>query len=213
MSGSNTTRLAAERLYALRALTRFGIVDRYDPATNRARIVLQPSADGLTPMTGYLPVLTQWLGNGWGAVAPVQKGDQVLVVFAQDHADSGVVVGRLFDNIHPPPIRSDGEPAVAGELLLVHQSGSRLQLTNDQKVLVNGALEIDLSAPTISITASQSVAVTAPAVTISAQGQSVETLLTSAAAQLFNTHTHPGTGAPPSQQMTNADMTATLKAS
>jgi phage gp45-like len=213
MSGSNAMRLAAERLNALRALTRFGIVDRYDPATHRARVVLQPSADGATPMTGYLPVLTHWLGNGWGAAGPVQKGDQVLVVFAQDHADSGVIVGRLFDTKHPPPLRSDGEPAAAGELVLVHQSGSRLQLTNDRKILVNGALELDLTAPTIVITASQSVAVTAPAVTISAQGQTVETLLTAAAAQLFNSHTHPGNGSPPSQQMTGTDMTSTLKAS
>jgi uncharacterized protein involved in type VI secretion and phage assembly len=164
-------------------------------------------------MTGYLPVLTHWLGNGWGAAGPVQKGDQVLVVFAQDHADSGVIVGRLFDTKHPPPLRSDGEPAAAGELVLVHQSGSRLQLTNDRKILVNGALELDLTAPTIVITASQSVAVTAPAVTISAQGQTVETLLTAAAAQLFNSHTHPGNGSPPSQQMTGTDMTSTLKAS
>lgn len=198
MSSSNAVRLAADRLNALRALTRFGIVDRYDPATHRARVVLQPSIDGKVPMTGYLPVLTHWMGNGWGAMAPVQKGDQVLVVFAQDHADSGVVVGRLFDMPHITPSRADGAAPEPGELLLVHSSGSRLQLTNDQKILVNGALEIDLAAPTISITASQAVSVTAPAVTIAAVGQSTEMLLTAAAAQLFNSHTHPSNGAPPS---------------
>ncbi|HVJ54868.1 MAG TPA: phage baseplate assembly protein V [Aliidongia sp.] len=199
MSNSNAVRLAVERLNGLRALTRFGIVDRYDPATCRARVVLQPSANGTTPMTGYLPVLTQWLGNGWGAVAPVQQGDQVLVVFAQDHADSGVIVGRLFDAKHVPPVRADGEPIQAGELVLVHRSGSRLELTNDGKVLVSGDAELDLTAPTVTITASTinlrgNVAVTgnltATGGVTAGQGGSDQVTV--------QHHVHPSNGAPPS---------------
>ena len=141
--------LAAHQAATLAASPRFGIVSSFDPNTYRAKIVLAPSADGMTPLTGALPVLTGYMGNGWGIAAPLQKGDQVVVLFVQNHPDQGVVLGRIYDQPHPPPLRADGQPPAAGEIILVHQSGSRIQVTNDQKVLINGQLEIDLTAPTI----------------------------------------------------------------
>ncbi|MGB8840759.1 MAG: phage baseplate assembly protein V [Aliidongia sp.] len=183
---------AAHQAAALSAAPRFAIVDSYDPTTYRAKVVLAPSADGMAPLTGYLPVLTGFMGNGWGIAAPLQKGDQVVVIFVQNHPDQGVILGRIFDQPHLPPLRTDGQAATAGEIILVHASGSRLQVTNDQKVLINGAVEIDLAAPTIDITATTAVNVTAPAINVGSSGESLQTLMTQAAQNVLVSHTHSG---------------------
>jgi phage baseplate assembly protein gpV len=210
--------LAAHQAAALAASPRFGIVSSFDPNTYRAKVVLAPSADGMTPLTGALPVLTGYMGNGWGLAAPLQQGDQVVVLFVQNHPDQGVVLGRIYDQPHPPPLRADGQPAAAGEIILVHQSGSRIQITNDQKVLINGQLEIDLTAPTINITATSAVNVTAPAIKIGASGESLQTLMTQAAQNLLASHTHSGvavggaTSGPMVQSFPGNSLTSALKA-
>jgi phage baseplate assembly protein gpV len=210
--------LAAHQAASLAAAPRFGIVDLYDPTTYRAKVVLGPSADGMTPLTGYMPVLTGYMGNGWGVAAPLQKGDQVVVLFVQNHPDQGVVLGRIYDQPHPPPKRADGQAAEAGEFTLVHSSGSRIQVTNDQKVLINGQVEIDLTSPAVNITATSVVNVTAPAINIGASGESLQTLMTRAAHDLLAGHTHSGvsTGGGNSGPMTQSfpgdALTSALKA-
>jgi len=123
--------------------------------------VLAPSTDGQTPLTGYLPVLAGYMGNGWGLAAPVQQGDQVIVLFMQNHPDQGVVLGRIYDQSHVPPVREDDSPAAAGELVLRHQTGSLLQLTNDGKVTIIGQAEIDVTAPQVTVTASSGMTINA----------------------------------------------------
>jgi hypothetical protein len=59
-------------------------------------------------------------------------------------------------------------------------------------VLINGQIEIDLSAPAIAISATTAVAVTAPMVTIGASGESLQVLMTKAAHDLLAGHTHSG---------------------
>ena len=144
--------LSAQQSAVLSAAPRYGIVDAYDPFTCRATVVLAPSTDGETPRTGYLPVLTGYMGNGWGMAAPLQKGDQVIVLFVQNHPDQGVVLGRIHDQAHTPPVRQDGQPAQAGELVLRHQSGSLIQLTDDGKVTIIAQAELDITAPKVVIT-------------------------------------------------------------
>jgi phage baseplate assembly protein gpV len=184
--------LSAHQATALAAAPRYAIVDRYDPNSHRAAVVLAPSADGMNPLTGYMPVLTGYMGNGWGVVAPLQKGDQVVVLFVQNHPDQGVILGRIYDQPHVPPMRADGKGSQAGEIILVHASGSRIQVTNDQKVLINGQIEIDVTAPTINVTATKAVNVTAPEINIGSSGESLQTLMTKSAHDLLASHTHPG---------------------
>jgi hypothetical protein len=209
---------AAHQAAALSAASRFAIVDSYDPTTYRAKVVLAPSADGVTPLTGYLPVLTGFMGNGWGVVAPLQKGDQVVVMFIQNHPDQGVILGRIFDQPHAPPLRADGQPVTGGEISLVHASGSRLQVTNDQKVLINGAVEIDLTAPTLNLTATSAVNVTAPTINIGSSGESLQSLMTQAAQNVLAGHTHSGVAAgggntgPMVQSFPGNSLTTTLMA-
>jgi phage baseplate assembly protein V len=150
----------------LAASPRYAIVDHYDPNTHRANVVLAPSADGKNPLTGMLPVVTGHMGAGWGIVSPLKKGDQVIVLFMQNHPDQGVILGRIFDQPHPPPKRADNNAAQAGEIVIKDQVGNLIQLGDNQKIVVNGVLEIDLTGPTITLTATTAVNIVTPALNI-----------------------------------------------
>jgi hypothetical protein len=103
---------------------RFGIVTSVDPTSYTARVTLQP--EGV--LTGWLPILSAWIGAGWGLTCPPSPGDQVLVLPQEGDAEHGVIVGRAFSYATAPP------PAPAGELWLVHQSGSYIKLRNDGSI-------------------------------------------------------------------------------
>ncbi len=108
----------------------WGTVSSYDPDAYTARVVLQPGA----VETGWLPILSQWVGNGWGMLSPPSVGDAVLVVFEDGSRDAGCIVLSGFNvDDRPPP----GAPS--GEFWLVHRSGSAIKLKND------GAVEVKAS--------------------------------------------------------------------
>ena len=94
------------------ATARFGTVTSVDPSTATARVTLQP--EGV--LTGWLPLLTPWVGNGWGLVCPPAIGTQVLVLPHEGDAEQGVIVGATWSAKAMPPA------APAGEIWLVHQS-------------------------------------------------------------------------------------------
>jgi hypothetical protein len=112
-----------------RAQPRFGTVSSFDPASFTARVTIQP--EGV--VSGWLPVLVPWVGAGWGMAAPPCPGEQVLVLWQEGDAEHGVIVGRAWSDRMPPP----GAPA--GELWLVHKSGSCLKLHNDGTIESVGA--------------------------------------------------------------------------
>ncbi len=103
---------------------RLATVSSVDTATSTVRVVVQP--EGL--LSGWLPVTSCWIGNGWGFVCPPQAGDQVVVLWQEGDAEQGVVVGRLWSNGIPPP------QAPAGECWFVHGSGSFIKLHNDGSI-------------------------------------------------------------------------------
>ena len=106
---------------------RLGIVSSVDPSGYTARVMLQP--EGV--LSGWLPVLSSWIGAGWGLACPPSPGDQVLVLAQEGDAEHGIIAGRLWSATQPPPA------APSGELWLVHKSGSFLKLTNDGLVSGN----------------------------------------------------------------------------
>ena len=112
---------------------RFGVVTSVDPSRPAARVSLQP--EGV--ITGWLPILSAWVGNGWGMACPPTTGDQVLVIAQEGDSDHGVVVGCAW---------SDQARAVAapvGEFWLVHQSGSFIKLQNDGTIQMHGDLHVN----------------------------------------------------------------------
>ncbi len=112
---------------------RFGVVSSVDPANGSVRVRLQP--DGL--VTGWLPVLSWWVGAGWGASCPPSPGDQVLVVPQEGDVTQGAVVARGWSEASPAPATP------VGELWLTHRSGSYLRLLNDGTVSVRGDLHVE----------------------------------------------------------------------
>jgi uncharacterized protein involved in type VI secretion and phage assembly len=114
------------------AQPRLAIVTSSDALKSMAKVLLQPER----VLTGWLPVLTQWAGSGWGMACPPVPGDQVLVLPQEGDAQHGLIVGRLFSNSARPP---SSEP---GELTLKHQSGCSIRLLNSGIVSIVGDLHV-----------------------------------------------------------------------
>lgn len=110
-------------------VARFGLVSSFDPAAYAARILLQPE----NVLTGWLPVVSPWVGAGWGMAAPLVPGAQVLVIAQEGDAEQGVVMGAIWSTVDAPL------PAPAGELWLRHRSGSLIKLLNDGTITLQAA--------------------------------------------------------------------------
>jgi phage baseplate assembly protein gpV len=112
---------------------RIGTVSSVDSRSSTARVKLQP--EGV--LTGWLPVLSPWVGSGWGIACPPAPGDQVLVLPQEGDAEHGIIVGRAFSETQQPP------SADSGELWLVHRSGSFIKLMNDGTIQIQGDLHVN----------------------------------------------------------------------
>lgn len=128
----NAIKIHADALTHVQGQPRFATVTSVDPKSASARVSLQP--EGV--LTGWLPVLSSWVGAGWGLVCPPSPGDQVLVLAQEGDAENGLIIGRAFSHSQPPP------QAPVGELWLVHRSGSFIKLQNDGTVQINGDLHV-----------------------------------------------------------------------
>ena len=111
---------------------KFGIVASINYQSAMGRVTIQP--DGV--LSGWLPILSQWTGNGWGLICLPSPGDQVLVLPQEGDVEQGVIVGGAFSTKQTPP------QAAEGEFWIVHKSGSFLKLSNDGSVRINGDLHV-----------------------------------------------------------------------
>lgn len=166
---------------------RCATVTQFDASKMAAIVNVQPE----DVATGWLPVSVDWMGNGWGFVAPLSVGDQVLVIFQEGDRDSGIIVKRLWDATNLPP--STG--AAAGELWLVHKSGAIYKMTNDGNITLISSAEIDITAPSVKI----------------GEGPYFF-LVNSLFMAAYNAHTHDGSS-PPVPLMTPNMITENLEAS
>ena len=129
----NIVKAHASALDRAQGQPRFALVTSVDPARYSVRVQLQP--EGV--LSGWLPVLSAWVGAGWGMVCLPAPGDQVLVLAQEGDGEHGVVVGAAFSDAVAPP------PAPAGELWLRHRSGVTLKLCNDGTLRIIGDVFID----------------------------------------------------------------------
>ena len=132
----NSMKARAAGLDGVAGVARFGLVTSFDPAAHAARVQIQPE----NVLSGWLPVLSCWVGGGWGLAAPLTPGDQVLVVAQEADAEQGVVLGCVWSAVD----KAMNVPS--GELWLVHQTGSFLKLLNDGSIA--------MQAPVVNITGS-----------------------------------------------------------
>lgn len=117
-------RLQAQRAMADYTVCRQGIVTSYDPNTYSARVTLAPDET----KTGWLPIASLWIGNGWGCYAPPNIGDMCSVEFISGDLNAGFLECRFWNNTDRPL------SVPSGEFWLVHQSGSCLKFHNDGSV-------------------------------------------------------------------------------
>lgn len=151
---------AAAQVDGASGQTRVGIVTSYDPVQHAARVMIQP--EGV--LSGWLPISSQWIGNGWGLVASLTPGDQVVVTPQEGAAEQGIITGRLYSTAQQPPQpqnapNGSATPVQAGELAMVHQSGATIRLCADGTIYLQ-ASTINVQgniAVTGSITATQNI--------------------------------------------------------
>lgn len=147
----NAMRAQAMLQFGSLAVPRVGTVTSYDPANYCAKVKIQP--DGHE--TGWLPILSPWVGDGWGMFAPPSIGDLVEISFQESDWEVGFVTLRAYnDKDRPLSVPS-------GEFWLVHQSGSLLKFKN------NGDVEVHADA-TMTMTAGDKIRIAAPTVEVHA---------------------------------------------
>ncbi len=129
---------------------RFGVVSSYDGSSGAAKVLLQPE----NVLSGWLPVLSQSVGPGWGLHVPLSLGDQVAVLPQEGDANHGVIIGRCFSIEAQPPtaagadvvLRSSAGASVVlltnGEVKVQDASGTSLTMMNNGTVLVTGTLMV-----------------------------------------------------------------------
>jgi len=132
----NAQRAAAQQAGQGRAATRHGTVSSYDPGAYAVKVLLQPD----NALTGWIPLKSAWVGNGWGLFCPPSIGDAVEVDFQEDDGGAGSVGLRFFNNADRPL------PCPSGEFWLVHGSGSLLKFLNDGSVELTAPGEITYTA-------------------------------------------------------------------
>jgi hypothetical protein len=108
---------------------RCGIVKSFNPQTYCAKVTFQPE----DILSGWLPILSPWVGAGWGLVAPLPPGAQVMVLPDRNDAQQGVIVGLLYSEVDTPP-----STAAVGEFLLQHASGAYFTFKNDGSIRSHG---------------------------------------------------------------------------
>jgi phage baseplate assembly protein V len=108
----------------------------------QVKVFLQP--DNIE--TNFLPVMTPFVGNGWGLFCKPVAGDQVLVLFVEGDINSGVVIGAIYSNVDRPL------PAPDREFWLTHQDGAVLKFHAGGVVEMAAPGGLNITAPTTTFT-------------------------------------------------------------
>ncbi|MDY3551397.1 phage baseplate assembly protein V [Gemmata sp. JC717] len=210
MSGNlNTMRREAERVAAQIALKRAAIVTAYDPAVYAAKVRIQPE----DTETGWLPIASPWVGDGWGLFAAPKVGDVVEVSFQEGGKAAGIVGLRHYGNVLRPL------PVPSGEFWLQHESGSFLKFKNDGSVEVHAAGDLNATvAGQANLAVTGNVVATAPLFDLTGDVKVTGDVLVTGdifdlnglygsfgyLRQTYNIHTHPisgGSTTQPNQQV------------
>ena len=125
----NMVKAQAGGLDGLTGVARFGLVSSFDPVAYAARVLIQPE----NVLSGWLPVLSNWVGAGWGLASPLVPGAQVLVIAQEGDSEQGVIIGAVWSAVDTPLA------APVGELWLQHQTGSFVKLKNNGTIVLQAS--------------------------------------------------------------------------
>lgn len=150
---ANALRMQAGSMDAQLGQARWGTVQSYDSVKVNAKILMQP--EGV--LSGWLPVLSPMVGDGYGLLVPPSPNQQVAFIADNGDHNHGIIVGSTWSNAAaaPQPPKTPGgsdAPVVPGEAALVSKSGSYILLNNDGSVLaVNGSMSVLMASDGITI--------------------------------------------------------------
>lgn len=132
------------------ARTCFGTVTGVNPnnATVKLRLEQFEEEGGPQIITGWLPVQSAAIGNGWGFVWMPSVGDQAIAVPDSGSAENLIVTGFVYSTAQLPPA------APAGEMWMVHQTGTAIKMTNAGNLVLSAEVEISLTAAGHNVTIS-----------------------------------------------------------
>lgn len=116
--------VAAQRSSDDTQKTRMGIVDAYDPDKYAVKVRLQPSG----VLSGWIPIASCYVGNGWGLFAAPTIGDSVRIDAQEGDIDAGTMGGSFFNDVDRPL------SVPSGEFWLQHKTGSFLKFLNNGDV-------------------------------------------------------------------------------
>lgn len=213
----------------------YGHIANYDPKTHRVRVIIPSNRN-----EDDTPVLSSWMslggmgGTGWGIqIAPAggasiqnpTAGELVTISRIDRGLGAQFVASMVWNQVTTPPFPDLGP----GEVGLMSKSGAVMKFDKDANVTVsgNGNLSMTMQGTAdittqgactlnaqgnLTLKSAGSLAIEATAAAVTGGSGTGQKLLTALAAAVFNTHTHPGNGDPPTQQMTSADETSVLTA-
>lgn len=122
---TNAQRAEIMRVLArARSDTKIATVTSYDPNTYAVQVTVHPEEI----QSGWLPILSPWVGDNFGEYFGPIPGVQAIVLHLEGDIDSGLVTGFINSTEEVPP------PVPSGEAWRVHKSGSFLKFTNDGDV-------------------------------------------------------------------------------
>ena len=117
----NQLKSTAQQATQGRANTRHGTISSYDPGAYAVKVMLQPD----NVETGWLPLKSIFIGNGWGIFCPPSIGDAVEIDYQEGDNEVGSIGMRFFNDQDRPL------PCPSGEFWLVHKSGASVKSTNN----------------------------------------------------------------------------------
>jgi hypothetical protein len=213
----NLMRLQAQYANNGRGVTTLGTIIAFNQINFYAMCEIYPAdpsdSTSVATTTGWLPIFSPFVGNGWGLFAPVNIGDVVEIHYQEGNLNSGYIGNRcwqLGQNLSVP----------SGEFWIVHLSGSFIKMTNDGNITISGGTTTT-PLGSLNLTTGLAINVTAPTINISGQvnlGNLMSTLtgfLNGSALSVYNSHTHavtaaPGTTGIPNQQMSGSALSTNV---
>lgn len=120
-------RRIVDQTLSRRANTQVAVVSAYDPDRHAVKATLQPQG----VETGWAPIATSHVGNGFGLAIGPEIGDQIIVGFHEGDIDSPFMMGRLHSDAERPP------RAEAGEIVFQTKSGAVFKFSKDGSVSLN----------------------------------------------------------------------------
>lgn len=133
----NIMAATARQSTANKSGSRQGIVTAYDPKSYAVKVQLQPTGEE----TGWIPLSSPWVGNGWGFAAGPMVGAVAQIDFDLGVMGTGMAAGQFYNDED----RCPGPPS--GEFWLLHKSGSLLKFLNSGEVLLKAAKKMTYDAP------------------------------------------------------------------